>query len=729
MRKCTNCGKTYEKSEKFCNECGSATEEMKRFCENCGNEMPFDSLFCSNCGTKVSEPMEFDTVHSNVLHGETTMQKIKTGFAGMFRSVVGFFKNCISPIQQATSKYKIPKYVVPVVAIILVVSLLIGIVLSAVNILTPNEYVFFYSGEKLMEYNFKDQCVRTVGKSIMEHDEEDGDEGWHYSELSDLTKVSDTSNRIFYPNNYGSDGSFTLYVKYTNKTDDNGIKIDSDVTSYDITIEGSKVVYKKGTNHILYVNDIKKDKVGERKKIASDVAKYYYNDDFTSFVWKTDDGVWYSQKGDSDKIKIADDTATDVYVSNSLDIMYLQDDVLYWRPFNKEKKKIASDVNSFESENGDIYFQKKGTSIDCFYDFIDDDLFDKDSSFKKPVEPSYWDYYDYDEYQEDYQKYSKAYQNYIEKTARDQLREEWKEHLDDSMRVGKLYRYDGKKEKLIDDNVAFFDPDQNSKRVVYCVINFDNVKLKFSDIWKLIMDYISNNSDEESLTSAITVEYYRKLLENLQVRYAIDGGKPVDIDLSSNYVFDNNGILYYRKLDLDEKEFYNTLVESFSSEEKYQNNTQGTLMSIDTNKKNATGKVYAEDVNSIGIINGSHICYSSDYNTEKHCYTLSVDGQHVDDDVSKVCVIGNELYYFTDWSTESECGTLKKYESKGKSTLIAEDVHSFAKHGEKLVYLADYSSESGDLYYYKNKTDKVLLAESVGYIRGEYDGAPDGSVL
>ena len=626
--------------------------------------------------------------------------------------------------QKTARKFKPSKFIISALAIVLAAALLGGAVYGVLYSLRPKDYVFFYSDGRFSEYSFKDKSVKTLARFDDDYSKARGNGNTErFGDVTENTKFSQNGDRVFYPQNFdGPKNTFTLYMKYTDRPGDRPLKIDSDVLSYDITSDGSKVIYHKYNEGTLYVNEIKNGQTENGQKISSRVSEYYYNEGLTAFIWRDTDGMWYSGKENDKEIKLADGTAGDLtaYVRDNLDVYYLQNGNFYYRPFGKDGIKIDSDVSECSvGTGGTVFYLKKTPAGRSFYDLFDDDMYKSDALITEPAEPDYMSYSDYGKYVEDYNKYRDAYQLYAEKTARDQLRATFKEEkhgFPDSA----LYSYDGNSSKKLDDGVmGFLTCDCENNRVVYYVCDYDAVKIKFSDLWD---DIINSDDVYETLSD----EFTRKVIDNLQSRYAVGGGDPVafgDGESFESSQFDKNGVLYYVRGEnvidslfggdtqiFDENEFFSDSVESGR-----------TLLAVDTGSSQSSGKLIAEDVYSYDLTDDNKLYYLTG-DSSRSGFTLTVDGSEVDTNVSNVFNIDGDLYYFTDWDADDECGTLKKYGESGNSRIIAKDVNCFAMFGDKLVYLADYKDRSGDLYYYKNPSEKVLLTKSVDYIYGGYCG-------
>lgn len=711
MRKCTNCGKLYEGNEKFCDECGSATEELKRFCENCGTEMPYDALFCNSCGTKVSEPIKVGDASLNGFSFANAVGIIKENAVKVFGIVTVFITNSFSSIQKNARKHNIPKFVVPTVAIVLCVAILFLIGFAVINAVRPNDKVYYFSGVDIYEYDLK----KGEEKTIEEGNFSDYRENWNVGFLSYFTKMSENGDRIFYPHNYNdSDGGVNLYVRFVNKKDMSPIKVDSDVSSYLINSDGSKVLYYKGTNSAYYIKEIKKGEAGERQKIATDVYEFHYDDTFTSFTWKSNDGIWYSKKGDNDKVKIAGEDAEDGFVADNLDFYYLQEDTLFCRPFNKEKNKIDTDVIQFlADESGNVYYVKKGATQHYSYDYIYDDLYISDAAMTKPVEPDEDNYDSWGDYWDAYYEYRDANYAYNDKVRRDELREYLKEEKDDNQWGKELYFYNGKSLKKIADNIfSIAYADNDNKNIVYNVCNYENAKFYFSEYWKDLNYQASKDSDNEEFTASYVFDFSSFTENNVHSYYSYHNGTPVEFDAhygGDSILFGNDGKMYY---------LMNTGSEYGSD-----------LMVLNVKKNESTSKVYASDVATFTMLDDNRIMYKTEKNDDTGLSTLSIDDKVIDNDVSSVFMVDGDIFYYTDWNDKHETGTLKKYQSNGKSIVIADDVNSFVKLGKKFVILADNSSYKGDLYYYKSKSNKKLIAEDVSGLFNGYSGNSYSSLL
>lgn len=107
---------------------------------------------------------------------------------------------------------------------------------------------------------------------------------------------------------------FTLYCRNVKKPKEEPIKIASDVTSYNVNKDGTKVIYLNEEGG-LYSHDLK-----DSEKIASDVTEFYVDEDLEKVGFLKSDGGYYLHNKDNEKI--ASDIESIEHVSDDLSVIY-----------------------------------------------------------------------------------------------------------------------------------------------------------------------------------------------------------------------------------------------------------------------------------------------------------------------------------------------------------------------------------------------------------------------
>ena len=207
MINCQECGKKLKNSAKFCNGCGTEVskpiEESKDkevvkiiFCPQCGNETSSNEVLCSNCGFKnpVKKPV-------------------------LIR-IFSFLKNI---------KWK---KAIPIVAACLVITVVITITLSAIQLnekSSKSDDILYLKDNEIYHTLLKQNEPFEVTTNLVYNDDYlDEHEVYNLGRISFLTE----DNKIlFFPDKIDTDtdNGFSLYFKSLKKTNKEVSKIDSDV--------------------------------------------------------------------------------------------------------------------------------------------------------------------------------------------------------------------------------------------------------------------------------------------------------------------------------------------------------------------------------------------------------------------------------------------------------------------------------------------------------------------
>lgn len=144
---------------------------------------------------------------------------------------------------------------------------------------------------------------------------------------------------MFYPDNFNNDTYFfTLYYRDLTKNNTKegvAIKLDADISGYQLSLTGNLVVYIKDSN--LYLHNLK-----ERTLVAKNVKSFYFSNDGKTLIYKLNNGYLYylSVKGKKDPVLIDTEVTGLAGVKNNDKIIY------YSKAAGCLKKSSAKTVSS-----------------------------------------------------------------------------------------------------------------------------------------------------------------------------------------------------------------------------------------------------------------------------------------------------------------------------------------------------------------------------------------------
>ena len=703
MIRCPRCNKELEDGSKFCDACGARIFETV-FCPNCGEKTSTEFAFCQKCGAPIME----DTDSSK---GSVAPTKLATAPS---KSTIALSK----PVKEKRSPKSTVVFggigVAVLAAIFLVVTLFSG---SGNN----HEYSLYFKDGEIVYTDYSEKGTFELtsrlfnGESI---DDAEMADNAHF--LRYYIDFSEDGKRVFFPDRVDSDSDgITLYYRDIDKPEEDAIKIDSEVTSYAINSAGTKVAYVKGSDGILYINDLT-----DKEKIASGVASFNATDDLSKIGYLNDENSYYFWYAKKDSVKLASDITSIEKVDSDLSVVYyIKDGSLYKYSENGEDtEKIASDISEIIKiyDSGEIYYTKADSVETSLLDYVTDDMKDADAATTKPVSPDYpdspdypswWDYdtveeYDaaYSQYEADYEayaavcdqiyaEYEAAYDAYRAKRDRDTLRQNL-ENVTVENTVYTLYFFDGKEASIVTDALA-------SEYDLTCASDKPVVSLPIynqANVQKVKLSEVSTSSEVSDMVKAArrsSVERCIAVGTSLSVLEQTD---------ARQFIFTPNGSTIYFLDDISDSncgDLYKAAIADgqVGNPEMYDSDVSNWVIYFSaTDKLTYYKNVDVADSKGDLYINGEEIDYD--------VYLWNVSHQ---DDV---------VLYYTDWNSEKNFGTLKMYEN-GTKTKIADDVHDFESTGDgDILYLYDYSVNyyTGTLYLYNNGKPKKIDDDVVALI-------------
>lgn len=704
MTTCPKCNKELEEGAKFCDACGAQIFETI-FCTNCGEQTSTEFAFCQKCGAAIAEGAEI-----SVAPAEPAKEK----------------KNPLQAIPKKAIMFG-GFGIIALVVIILVASMLSG---GGSN---DNYGLYLKDGEIVYtdyseEGTFEITSRLTNGESIR---------GF---ELSDAATIlgfniafSDDGNRIFFPDRFDDDSDgITLYYRDINKPDEEAVKIDSDVVMYAINSDGTKVVYVKGSDRILYLHDLT-----DKEKIASGVVSFNVSDDLKKIGYRNDENSYYLWYADKDSVKLASDITSIEHIASDLSVIYyIKDGGLYKQvEGSKDREKIASDISRIIAiyDSGEVYYTKANEADKNLMDYVDDDMVASDATLTAPEYPDYpdspdypssWDYDTYEEYNAAKAQYKAAYEAYeatcdqiradynaacdayLAKLNRDSLREKLQNATMESPKYT-LYYFNGIEEAIVTDALA-------GEWGVTCAYDKPVMILPVfsqSDVQKVKLSEIDPSSEVSELIPLVS--------EMINVPRFSSAENYVAVG-SSLSILEQTDATYFR-LSSDGSMIY------FLDDVSAESGDGDLYKAAITDGQVGKPEMLDSDVNNeeIFLTGTDGIAYYKNVNYEDYKGDLYINGEEIDYDVSlwdHFSLDGAVLYY-TDWNSNKSCGTLKMFEN-GTKTKIADDVHDFEFTSEysDILYLCDYSTNyyTGTLYLY-NKGEPKKIDDDVSALIPFYD--------
>lgn len=505
-----------------------------------------------------------------------------------------------------------------------------------------------------------------------------------------ITTVAYSSDgkKMFYPDNFNNDTYlFTLYYRDLTKNNTKegiAIKLDADISGYQISLTGNFVVYIKDSN--LYLHNLM-----ERTLIAKNVKSFYFSNNGKTLIYKLNNGYLYylRVKGKKDPVLIDTEVTSLAGVKNNdSTIYYLKGSQLFKKVIGKDSVKLTSNAETIHSitDNGEIYYTKKTSSSLKATDYVIDDMMENDSAMTEPNAESFkkaqiTGTYTYEVI--DWEAYYNEYNLYSEKLLRDMLRDQLKDGI---INIGSqtLYYYDGNKEIVISENVHQVEASAGSSLVFSSAVASDFNKVKLSEL--------SSASDvESSLTSASVSLSYSLVIKN----------NTFDIEQKNarSFIFSDNGESLY-------------FIDQYDSEESI-----GKLMKISIDKAvKSLSEIDSNVSNNIYLHKNNRLLYFKNYDPATNSSDLYENGALLAENVaiSTISAISNSnsLIFLSNINPATRLGSL--YLLKGKKlTKISDYVAQAVAYSEKdIVYLYDYdiNKAKGELMIYKGV--KAMLIDS-----------------
>lgn len=725
MKYCINCGNEMQDDEVFCGECGAKAEEQKIeavFCPECGTENQGEDGFCQNCGASL-------TVGESGPNGEKPEEIFCPQCGSSNSSEDGFCQNCgaslkediavTSPsdnLQVSQKKSKLPFIIGGVaVAAAAVIAVAVGIG-GAGKSSSKTPSVIYYKDKGLYQYQLnKGNSLELTDKALNSRDED----FYAVSSLLYNVRESEDGRYIFYFEK--SDGwSGTLYYKDLKKQsdkNDTSVKVDSDVTGFQIT-ENNKLFYMKNKNsRNLYVYDINA-KNPEKEKLASDVMSYVISKDEKDLIWVTmDDSILYykSLTDGGNKKKLDSDIILSYYTEDLKTIYYTKlgedrEGDAYCYKNLKEKEKIASNAWILDSYDNDskIFYGIKNMGRSTAAKLVEDDMKDIDKGitepdfddFKKKVTTAWGS-----RYETDYDAYEKAMEKYQAKTDRDYIRNQLESYYPSTLPVYyDIYTYDGKESKELVKDVQHLMSIGRFTDPIYMGYSMEDKQLP-----TILLSELESVYDIDEILN----DYFEETGDSHRKGYVFADGTVMDIeyDSKSQYYGDSeNKTIYYV---------------SYEETDDYQREYQ-ELYSIKYTDKGLESPVLLDDDLDENIEFSSHYIenggfyYVKDFDDDESVGSLFCSGNKIDDDVFTFRTDEDAVYYLRDKSGSNYSGTLMKYDGK-KSTSIADDVSVFTIVDDYAAVITDYNArrKQGDLKLYplSGKGKEKLLDEEVAFIQ------------
>lgn len=689
-----------------CPQCGTNNAEDVQFCIGCG--LPADQMQAAEEAAPAVETPEEPVAPVEEIAPEET------------------------PVEQPPKKKSRKKWWFIGGGVLAVAAAAVAAFFLFFNKPQARQQVLYIKNNNLYCYDMTADSITELTDKLM-----DQEDGRFNSQILLYVQCNQDKTRVFYPEkvqyttaDYSQSFGFTLYYLDMNGKDAQPQKVDSGVSFYRISTDGSKVAYVK--NGTLYRSDLESE-----EKIAKDISGYFLaNDDLSRIGFVNTEGNVYLWQEGEEKEKIASNVSSIVHLAEDFSVLYYINDEhsLYKQEYGvEEKEKIASDVaNAMYFASGELWYTVDVSKTESAMDYVLDDMAQQDAKLTEPELPEKPAYpekptpplrseYDSDEafavakeqyeldvadwetetkrldeeYQEAMTGYEAEKSAYIDKEARDAMREELAKKTVDSP-MYELHYYDGKEDVLVTDQLAqsyMGNMAYETPVAVASIYDPEKVgKLNLSEI-----DYISDV--DRFLTDARPGANNRVLLTG-KLMSALQ-------EQDADYTVSEDGkTVYY-------------LIETETQDKKP--STTGDLYKISV-KDGKAGKaeLYDQDVYSGFLyLVDDHVYYHKDYDVESHLSGLYVDKTQVAEDVyaGTHAYYQGAFFYYTDYDTAKQHGTLHRY-ADGKSEQIDEEVREFTVTSEgEILYLYDFSQkyQYGTLYRY-NGGDREMIDEEVQYL-------------
>ena len=593
-------------------------------CPNCNNEVENGAKFCGSCGTVMQ-----------AAPAENAAPKAK------------------KPVSMPDlSKLPVKKIIVGVAAVLVVVLLftLVGSLFSG-----GKESLFYVKEEEVFYNDYSKKAPYQVTSKLLADSYMSNYELSRYSYIFGVVLSEDEKTMLYVDRVDSGDDGVSLYYKKVKNVEDEGTKLDSDITRYSTNDKLTKVLYLKDDS--LYMHDLK-----DKEKLASDVEGYYASADLKTIYFTDEDGDLYLLDG-TEKEKVASEVENVEFSEDMKTVYYLtEEDSLYVKHQGKDKEKIASDVYNFytDASGKGVYYY--GSYEHDLIDFLENDLDD-------------WDDDDMEDYFEDYKIWS----------------------------YSTLYYFDGKESTTVVEAGEVMTSAYSEDKTVLVLKNYDLEAvgtIKMSDVKEAVDDgdyYWYGDGAEGLLEEAME--------ENMSVVISVDGVvSPLDAEAVTNCSVSGDGKVLYFLGELDEDDYTGDLYKAKISgtkvgePEKIDSDVYYSYLNV-SEKGDVIYFKDADDGEGEMYFNGESV--ASD--VRLNYYSMNEDGK---------------LYYLTDYSSKKEQGTLNVFNGK-KSETISDDVKSWrVLEDGTVLFLYDYSTNSytGELCQFKGKKAETIDEDVVAIL-------------
>ena len=536
---------------------------------------------------------------------------------------------------------------------------------------------------------------------------------------------------MYYPQDINEEGVYDLYVKKVNDKKDEGTKVLSKITSYNI-VKYDELIYEKDNEKLYYY------KKGSEEKLESHCDTHYLSDDKKYVLWVNDDAKLYAKKiGDkNDAVKLASDvTSIQGFTEDLSSIVVKKDSDLYLIKDLEDSTKLSSHVNGMVTstlncdKNDGFYYEVCDEddyaavehSSDNYYEnapdvseIIDDSFYESDHKMKEPdvddyqkieIRRGYYRSYEYTV--TDWDAYEAAYDKYYEKMVRDTIRYYINDSISFSKPDSELHYYNlktGEDTVIAKDYYnasSMYDSENECHYVLSGVVNkdsFEKISMKkLVDIYNNESSYDMVDRIKESIEDSMVYTLYSET-NAIELDMSFLGGEEV---VESVEAFEGN--VYVVTLDADAKEsgIYCTSIKK----------ADGVFTAI---AEDLDGKAYlwhAED--------GDVYYAVMEYNTKDSYFDYDscdvyVNDKKIDSDATAYTFRYSDgsLFYIKGLDDEEESGTLAVYKGKDAEK-VQSDVYAWSlrtSEDGRIAMLVDYDidDEEGDLYMYNGKESKKI---------------------
>ena len=660
MPYCPKCQHQIAEGAKFCNRCGTPVPEVPKqpeaprpnVCAKCGQPIQPGAAFCNSCGTPISQAVVAPGPGSQ----QQTPQKPLIDMAKLGQKATETAKKAAAGTKKlagAAAEFlkKVPKkfLIMGGAAVVVLIALIIVLNLIAGAGAKDNYALYMKDGQLVYNSLTGDKAPLQVTDRL--------EYPYNPHAVGAVTTMTEDGKYLFYPDrgDYDSYG-FTLYYRNIQKSGAEGVKLDSDISSYSVNKKGNLVTYLK--EDTLYQHDLK-----EKEKVDSDVRVYNVSEDGKKIIYLDEEGGLYSFTSGKDKEKIASDVSALRYCSDDLGtIFYTEGEALYVRKGDSEPERIESDADhSFGfAADGTCYFVVEKAEPVYLDAFIDDDMASEDAAM---VEPSWSD------------SSQEEWDAWYAKELRDDIRASAAEYELYSNPYT-LYYFNGKEAvELNSDYESVLDTAADASVVAFATYgDISAVSLPISGytgVWEMAQAVYNVRDDNVRVYIARGAEVTELRLEDIET-----------VGLSAD------GKNAYVLTDYSDSEC--TLYKMAVGQEPEELDTDVYFQDYDTNIRflDNGDLLYFKDVRD----DEGDLCVEKKViESDVYCYTIEFGSDT------------NTFLYITDYSSNKEEGTLNLYKG-GKTTKVADDVADFRLlPNGNVLYLVDE-----DLFLFTGKKAKQI---------------------